>query len=35
MAVYIHHRYDWTNFQWNEQEFIHLLSEVRHCANES
>lgn len=29
MAFYIHQRHNWTDFQWNEQEFIHLLSEVR------
>lgn len=29
MAIYIHHLKNWANFQWNEQDFISLLSEVR------
>lgn len=29
MAIYIHQLKNWTNFQWNEQDFISLLSEVR------
>lgn len=30
MAVYIHERHNWTDFQWNDAEIINLLSEVRH-----
>lgn len=30
MEIYIHKRHNWTNFHWDEQEIIHLLSEVRH-----
>jgi len=30
MAVYIHERHNWTDFQWNDEEIINLLSEVRH-----
>ena len=29
MAIYIHQLKNWTDFQWNEQDFISLLSEVR------
>ncbi|MFH6967451.1 Fic family protein [Flavobacterium sp. FlaQc-28] len=29
MAIYIHQLKKWPNLQWNEQEFISLLSEVR------
>lgn len=29
MATYIHQLNNWDNFQWNEQHFISLLSEVR------
>lgn len=29
MAIYIHQLKNWPNLQWNEQEFISLLSEVR------
>ncbi len=29
MAIYIHQLKNWANFQWNEQDFISLLSEVR------
>jgi Fic family protein len=30
MAIYIHQLKKWPHLQWNEQEFISLLSEVRH-----
>lgn len=30
MAIYIHQLKNWPHFQWNEQEFISLLGEVRH-----
>lgn len=30
MAVYIHERSNWTDFQWNDEKIINLLSEVRH-----
>ena len=30
MAIYIHQLKSWPSFTWNEQEFISLLSEVRH-----
>lgn len=30
MAIYIPKRHSWTNFHWDEQEIIYLLSEVRH-----
>lgn len=30
MAIYIHQLKKWPHWQWNEQEFISLLSEVRH-----
>lgn len=30
MAIYIHQLKNWPHWQWNEQEFISLLSEVRH-----
>src|SRR5690606_27856554 len=29
MAIYIHQLKSWPNFNWNEQDFISLLSEVR------
>lgn len=29
MPIYIHQLPNWTDFQWNEQDFISLLSEVR------
>ncbi len=29
MPIYIHQLKNWTDFQWNEQDFISLLSEVR------
>lgn len=29
MPIYIHQLKNWANFQWNEQYFISLLSEVR------
>ena len=29
MPIYIHQLKNWANFQWNEQDFISLLSEVR------
>jgi len=29
MAIYIHQLKNWAEFQWNEQDFISLLSEVR------
>lgn len=29
MPIYIHQFKNWTDFQWNEQDFISLLSEVR------
>ncbi|MGV8994118.1 MAG: Fic family protein [Flavobacterium sp.] len=29
MAIYIHQLINWPHFQWNEQEFISLLGEVR------
>jgi len=29
MAIYIHNLKNWANFQWNKQDFISLLSEVR------
>jgi Fic family protein len=29
MAIYIHQLKNWANFQWNEKDFISLLSEVR------
>lgn len=30
MAVYIHERHNWTNFQWENEKILNLLSEVRH-----
>lgn len=30
MAVYIHERHNWTNFQWEDNKILNLLSEVRH-----
>lgn len=30
MAVYIHERHSWTDFQWEDQKILNLLSEVRH-----
>ncbi|MDM1293489.1 DUF4172 domain-containing protein [Sphingobacterium sp. N143] len=30
MAVYIHKRHNWTDFQWNGEEILNLLSEVQH-----
>lgn len=30
MAVYIHERHNWTNFQWEDEKILNLLSEVRH-----
>ncbi len=30
MAVYIHERHNWTNFQWEDDKILNLLSEVRH-----
>lgn len=30
MAVYIHERNNWTNFQWEDEKILNLLSEVRH-----
>lgn len=30
MAVYIHERHNWTDFKWNGEEILNLLSEVRH-----
>ena len=30
MAVYIHERYNWTDFQWEDEKILNLLSEVRH-----
>lgn len=30
MAVYIHERHNWADFQWEDEKILHLLSEVRH-----
>src|SRR5690554_1063842 len=30
MAIYIHQLKNWSQFQWSEEAFINLLSEVRH-----
>jgi len=30
MAVYIHERHNWTEFQWEDEKILNLLSEVRH-----
>jgi Fic family protein len=30
MAVYIHERHNWTDFQWKDHKILNLLSEVRH-----
>jgi Fic family protein len=30
MAVYIHERLNWTDFQWEDHKILNLLSEVRH-----
>lgn len=30
MAVYIHERHNWTEFQWENEKILNLLSEVRH-----
>ena len=30
MAVYIHERHNWTDFHWDEDKILNLLSEVRH-----
>ena len=30
MAIYIHQRHNWTDFHWEDEKIIHLLSEVRH-----
>ncbi len=30
MAVYIHERHNWTDFQWEDEKILNLLSEVRH-----
>ncbi|MBD1432302.1 Fic family protein [Sphingobacterium sp. DN00404] len=30
MAVYIHERHNWADFQWEDEKILNLLSEVRH-----
>lgn len=30
MAVYIHEKHNWSDFQWNDEKILNLLSEVRH-----
>ncbi len=30
MAVYIHERHKWTDFQWEDEKILNLLGEVRH-----
>lgn len=30
MAIYIHERHNWTDFQWEGEKILNLLSEVRH-----
>lgn len=30
MAVYIHERHNWSQFQWEDEKILNLLSEVRH-----
>jgi Fic family protein len=30
MAIYIHERHNWTEFYWDDEKILNLLSEVRH-----